>query len=160
MESAKTRRGKQEDSQAREREQQTSYRITMKKYLEVAFWGTVFWGIIRLTIHFLNFTPYGLASFGRPILGIAGEKTYAGTAVGALVLFIGSLLASFIYTLLFARARIWWNGLLFGALILLAIGFFFRIDKWEMSTLSTEVAWFLSFGLFIGMTLTLESSDQ
>lgn len=159
MERAKTSRGQNESLHAQEREHARN-RITLQKFLEVAFWGTVFWGIIRLVIHFLNFTPYGLASYGRPFLGIAGEKTYAGTALGFLVLFTGTLVASFIYRLVFSRTRNWWSGLVLGAVVGAAIGFFFRFEKWELSTLSTEAAWFLSYGLFIGMTLTLESSDQ
>lgn len=159
MDLTKTHKGSGEATTEKNRAQ-TNSRISISKYLEVAFWGTIFWGILRLGIHFFHFTPYGLSTFARPFMGITGEKTFAGAALGALVLFVCSLLASFLYVLLFSKARIWWNGLLYGALLLLAVGFFFRIGKWEMSILSTEVAWFLSYGLFIGMTLSLEQSDQ
>lgn len=159
MDLTKSRKGTGEAT-AEQNRSQTRNRISISKFLEVAFWGTIFWGIMRMGLHFFHFTPYGLSTFARPFMGITGEKTFAGAAMGAVVLFVCSLLASFLYMLLFSRSRIWWNGLLYGVLLLLAVGFFFRIGKWEISTLSTEAAWFLSYGLFIGMTLSLEQADH
>jgi Conserved membrane protein YqhR len=155
----KTRKGPDEASTEQQRTHSRN-RLTINKYLEVAFWGTIFWGIARLAIHFFHFTPYGLSTFARPFIGTAGVKAYVGVVVGAMVLFIFSLLASFVYVLLFSKSRIWWNGLLFGLILMLVTGYFFRGGKWELSILSTEAAWFLSYGLFIGMTLNYHQTEH
>ncbi|MCG5249861.1 YqhR family membrane protein [Brevibacillus agri] len=130
------------------------------KIVELAFWGTIVWGIIRLLAHFLNLTPYGLGAFARPLLTGFEEDSLTGVALGAIVLFVETVLASFLFSLLFGQMRAWWTGLLYGAILLAIAGFFFRIGNWEVGTLSTEGAWYLSYGLFIGMTLVLEHSDE
>jgi hypothetical protein len=135
-------------------------RISLAKIVEVSFWGTVFWGLIRIAAHFLNFTPYGIDSYARPLMGLNGENSPAGMILGALVLFVVTIAAAWIYALLFSRIRIWWGGILYGFAFLLVTGFFFRMGRWDQTTFSTEAAWFLSFGLFIGMTLTLERFQQ
>lgn len=134
-------------------------RFSAVQLLEIAFWGTVIWGIARLALHFLHFTPFGLGTYARPFLARADEKTLAGAALGLLVLFIATLLASVLYSLLFSKSRIWWSGLLYGAVLLVLFGSTLRIENWQFATLSTEAAWFLSYGLFVGMTLSLEQSD-
>ncbi|USG63662.1 YqhR family membrane protein [Brevibacillus ruminantium] len=131
------------------------------KMVEVAFWGTVFWGVIaRSLAHLLNFTPYGLGAYARPMLGAVHEDSWPAIWLGALMLFFESLLAVFLYSVLFKRSRIWWSGLLYGLMLLVVAGFFFRMGNWDQSTLSTEIGWYLSYGLFVGMTVTLEQHDQ
>ncbi|MGN7468795.1 YqhR family membrane protein [Brevibacillus sp. SAFN-007a] len=130
------------------------------KIVELAFWGTILWGIVRVLAHFLNLTPYGLGAFARPLLTGYEEDSLTGVALGAIVLFVETVLASFLFSLLFGHMRVWWSGLLYGAILLAMAGFFFRIGNWEMGTLSTEGAWYLSYGLFIGMTLVLEQSHE
>jgi hypothetical protein len=147
-------------NQTSSRGEKVAKRMTFAKIVEVSFWGTVIWGLIRMVAHFLNFTPYGIDSYARPLMGIYGENSVAGIILGSLVLFMGTLVAAMIYSLLFANFRIWWGGVLYGLVFLLITGFFFRIGSWNQTTLSTEVAWFLSFGLFIGMTLMLERFDE
>jgi hypothetical protein len=141
------------------RSKQRSSRISATKLLEVAFWGTVFWGIGRLVLHFLHFTPYGLGTYAGLFLNKADAKTPAGTLLGVLTLFLATFLASLVYSLLLGRTRIWWSGLLFGAILFVVFGAFFGIENWKNATLATESTWFLSFGLFVGMTLSLEQSD-
>ncbi|WP_256973679.1 hypothetical protein [Brevibacillus brevis] len=76
------------------------------------------------------------------------------------MLFVETFVASFVFSLLFSRIRVWWLGLIYGAVMLGIAGFFFHIGNWEVATLSTEGAWYLTFGLFIGMTIMLEQSDE
>jgi hypothetical protein len=152
-------RGFRSRQQGHQQQQQLSRNPT-KKILEVAFWGTIFWGIIRLAAHFLNLTPYGLGSFARPILAGIDENTAAAIGLGAGFLFIETLIVTALFSMLFGKVRIWWSGLVLGLVILGVAGFFFRIGNWEVDTLSTEAAWYFSYGLFIGMTLTLEESDE
>lgn len=162
MEATKARKGLRgfRPRQQENQEQQQSSRNPSKKILEVAFWGTIFWGIVRLTAHFLNLTPYGLGSFARPILAGIEENTAAAIGLGAGFLFIETLIVTALFSMLFGKVRIWWSGLILGVVMLGVAGFFFRIGNWEVDTLSTEAAWYLSYGLFIGMTLTLEESDE
>lgn len=162
VEASKARKGIR-GFRSRQTEQQHEHqasRNASKKILELAFFGTVIWGIIRLSAHFLNLTPYGLGAFARPILAGIEENTIAANGLGLAILFVEALVASVLFSLLFRNVRIWWSGLILGAVMLAVAGFFFRIGNWEVSTLSTEAAWYLSFGLFIGMTLTLEESDD
>ncbi|MGG1660158.1 YqhR family membrane protein [Brevibacillus sp. NRS-1366] len=158
MEVTKTRR-RNRDEKIEQKDQQTGKHLAMAKVLEVAFWGTIIWGVIRLLAHFLHLTPYGLGAFARPLMGVE-ENSMAGMGLGAILLFIESLVATFLFSMLFSRQRVWWSGLLFGLVMLMIAGFFFRIGNWNLDTLSSEAAWFLSFGLFVGMTLTLEESDD
>ena len=134
--------------------------FSASRIVELAFWGTIFWGVFRLTAHFLNFTPYGVGAFARPFLGVTNEDTWSAIFLGAILLFFESLLAIFVYSLLFRRTRVWWSGLLYGLMLLVVAGFFFRIGNWDQATLSTELFWYLSYGLFVGMTVTLEQSDE
>jgi hypothetical protein len=134
--------------------------LPFAKMAEVAFWGTVLWGLVRAAAHYLNFTPYGVEAFARPILGTARANSWAGIGLGTLVLFVETIMAVFLYSLLFGRIRLWWIGLLYGLILLAVAGFFFRIGNWNQATLSTELAWYLSFGLFVGMTISLERSDK
>lgn len=152
--------GERERQPEKQTERQTAKRLSTNKILEVAFWGTVIWGTIRLTAHFLNLTPYGLGAYARPFMGVEGDNAFESIALGALVLFLESLLAAVLYAGLFHKTRIWWSGLLYGVMLLAVAGFFFRMQNWEIATIYTEGAWFLSYGLFIGMTLTLEQSDD
>lgn len=162
MEATKHRRGLRGfgPRQQEQQQQQQSSRNPSKKIVEVAFWGTIFWGIVRLTAHYLNFTPYGLGSFARPVLAGIEENTAAAIGLGAGFLFIETLIVTTLFSMLFGKVRVWWSGLVLGVVMLGVAGFFFRIGNWEVDTLSTEAAWYLSYGLFIGMTLTLEESDE
>ncbi|QRG69776.1 YqhR family membrane protein [Brevibacillus choshinensis] len=142
------------------KQRQAGGESSSKKVVELAFWGTVIWSIVRMAAHFLNLTPYGLGAFARPILAGIEENTIAANGLGFAILFVETLVATALFSMLFRNVRIWWSGLIFGAVMLGVAGYFFRIGNWEVSTLSTEAAWFVSFGLFIGMTLTLEASDD
>lgn len=142
------------------RTKQGSNRISAVKLMEVAFWGTVFWGIGRLVMHFLHFTPYGLGTFARNFfLNTAGIRTFPAILLGLLAMLVASFLASLVYSLLFSRSRVWWHGLLYGAVLLVVFGVFFDMAEWKMATVASEAAWFLTYGLFVGMTLSLERSD-
>ncbi|MGK5508991.1 YqhR family membrane protein [Brevibacillus formosus] len=139
---------------------QGSKRISSSKILEVAFWGTIIWGLVRLMAHFLNMTPYGLGAFARPFISIEDENTFTSVCLGGIVLFAETVVVSFVFSLLFSRIRAWWMGPVYGAIMLVIAGFFFHIGNWEVATLSTEGAWYLTFGMFIGMTIILEQSDE
>ncbi|MFY0543280.1 YqhR family membrane protein [Brevibacillus sp. H7] len=141
-------------------EQVVKKRISPSKIFEVAFWGTAIWGVLRMAAHFLNFTPYGIGAYARPLLGMYGENSPTGIVLGTVVMFAGTLAATLLYSLLFANLRFWWAGILYGLAFLLGAGFFFRMGNWNQPTLSTEVAWFLSLGLFIGMTVMMERFDE
>lgn len=158
MEATKIR-GRHRENKAEQEGQQTSKQSSTSKVLEIAFWGTIIWSIIRLLAHFLNLTPYGLGAFARPLVGV-DENSIAGIGLGAVILFIEALVATFLFSMLFSRQRVWWSGLLFGLVMLMIAGLFFRMGNWDLDTLSSEGAWYLSFGLFVGMTLTLEQSDE
>ncbi|GAB1530983.1 MULTISPECIES: YqhR family membrane protein [Brevibacillus] len=161
MEISKTgRRHKQARISHTEEGRQGSKRVSFSKLLEVAFWGTIIWGLVRLMAHFLHMTPYGVGAFARPFISIEDENTFASVCLGGIVLFVEAVVASFVFSLLFSRIRAWWLGVVYGAVMLGIAGFFFHIGHWEVATLSTEGAWYLTFGLFIGMTIMLEQSDE
>jgi hypothetical protein len=160
IKSRKGHRIGKDEIRGRLREQQRGRQLSKIKILEIAFWGTIIWGIIRMSAHFLNLTPYGLGSYARPLMGLAADNSWVGIGAGMIVLFLETLAASALFSIIFRRSRIWWSGLIYGVLMLAIAGFFFRIMNWNMTTLSTEGAWFLSFGLFVGMSLTLEQSDE
>jgi len=130
--------------------------VSAAKILEIAFWGAVIWGFFRMMATYFHFTPYGLRVFSRPLLGIAQEDTQTGIVMG-MIFFLGYvLLSTVIYSVLFAKFRVWWAGVLYGGAMFLIFGWFFNMLTWSQDTMSTELAWFLSFGLFIGMSLAEE----
>ncbi|MFM1653053.1 YqhR family membrane protein [Brevibacillus sp. B_LB10_24] len=133
---------------------------SLAKILEVGFWGAIIWGVLRIAAHFLNFTPYGVFSFSRPFLGRAGEHSWQGFFAGLLLLIILSIAATTIFTLLLMKIRHWWVGLIYGLLLLLLFGLFFQMGRWRAETLFTELGWFLTYGLFVGMSMTLEEYDR
>lgn len=134
--------------------------ISWKKILEVAFWGTLIWGIIRMVFAYFHFTPYGVETFSRPIYGIIGENSYWGIAVGFGVLFGCAAATTALYALLLSHRQIWWLGAGYGIALMVLFGLFFRMQNWRLDTVSTEAAWFLSIGLFIGMSMTAERNDE
>lgn len=135
-------------------------RMSPAQLIEVSFWGTVIWGMIRVVSHYLSFTAYSVSSFARPFLGQSADNSVAGIAIGSILLFVGTLAATIIYALIFVRIRLWWAGLLYGLIFFLVTGFFFRMGNWSQGTLATEMVWFLSYGLFIGMTVSMEQTDE
>jgi len=158
VETTKTTESSQQQSRRRTR-QQIRWNPA-RKILEVSIWGTIFWSIARLVFHFLHFTPFGLGTYARPLLLNPGDaKKLAGVTLGIVVLFVVTLIASVVYALVFSKSRIWWTGLLYGAVLLVLFGVSTGIQNWRFATLSTEAAWFLSYGLFIGMSLSLEHTD-
>lgn len=154
-----TKRRSDRGEKIEQKDQQKSSHMATAKVLEIAFWGTIIWGVLRVVAHFLNLTPYGLGAYARPLVGVE-ENSIAGIGLGGGILFIEVLVATFLFSVLFSRQRVWWSGLLFGLVMLMIAGFFFRMGNWDIDILSSEAAWYLSFGLFIGMTLTLEQSDD
>lgn len=134
--------------------------IKWRKIIEVSFWGAIFWGLFRMVFFFLNFTPYGVRAFSRPLVGASAEDSYTAIVLGIGLLFFYTLIATVIYSILLSGRKIWWLGILYGLAFMVVFGFFFHFMEWTVNTLSTELAWFLSFGLFIGMTLTAERFSE
>ncbi|HZG14914.1 MAG TPA: YqhR family membrane protein [Candidatus Bathyarchaeia archaeon] len=139
---------------------ETKEKTAWRKIVEVGLWGTILWGLLRVIANFLGFTPYGIRSFSRPLLGMWGEQAMLGTFIGIITLFLLVTGAAAVYGLFVSRIRLWWGGLVYGFGGMLLFGFFFRMGNWEEGTISTELAWFLSLGLFIGMTLLAERTEE
>ena len=134
--------------------------ISWKKILEVAFWGTLIWGMMRMVFAYFHFTPYGVEKFSRPLFGSIGEDSNWGIVVGLLILFGCMLAATAIYAFMLSTRKIWWLGVGYGIAFFVLFGLFFRMQHWKLDTFSTELAWFLSAGLFIGMSMTAERFDE
>lgn len=134
--------------------------LKWNKIFEIAFWGTVIWTLLRLTAFYFSFTPYGVRAFSRLLVGIQGEDSVDGTILGLLVMGSLSFAVTLVYALIFSRIRVWWGGLVYGAVLLGAFGYFYRFDEWKLDTWCTEAAWFLTYGLFVGMSLTAERFDE
>ncbi|RNB81161.1 hypothetical protein EDM56_25910 [Brevibacillus fluminis] len=129
------------------------------KIAEIAFWGAVIWGFARMIASYFSFTPYGVRAFSRAIVGMGAENSLPGILVGFIVLVVFSLVATLLYALVFSRVHLWWGGILYGLLWFILFGFFFHIAHWTVNTLSTELTWFLSLGMFIGMSVSAEKLD-
>lgn len=148
------------DAGEKQQTEQTEKKNAWRKIMEVAIWGTVIWGFLRMAASFLGFTPYGVRSFSRPLLGMWGEDHLLGMVIGTIVFFLLVLGATAVYALLLSRIKLWWAGLIYGLGFMLVFGLFFRIGRWEEGTISTELTWFLSLGLFIGMTFVAERTEE
>ncbi|UFJ42935.1 YqhR family membrane protein [Brevibacillus humidisoli] len=128
--------------------------------MEVSVGVTIVWAILRMVATFFHFTPYGNYVFSRPFVGLPSEGTSTGAVIGLIVLFVISFAATLVYAILFARFKLWWGGVLYGAALFLLFGLLFEMWRWKGDTLSTELAWFLTYGLFIGLSLTAERFDE
>ncbi|MGD8191563.1 YqhR family membrane protein [Brevibacillus ginsengisoli] len=146
--------------QTRQQTKRQTHPINQKKILEVAFWGTVIWGIIRMMFAYFSFTPYGVEKFSRPFYGPVGEDSYKGIFVGFLFLFVCVYLATAIFAFMLSERKNWSLGIVYGIALFLVFGLFFRMQHWKLDTFSTELAWFISIGVFIGMSMTAEQIDQ
>ncbi|GAA4709955.1 YqhR family membrane protein [Brevibacillus fulvus] len=133
--------------------------LSLQKLLEISFWGTVMWGIVRLLANYFSFTPFTVGSFSRLIYGTTADNSAIGIVTGALILFAVTIVATWLYATLFARIHAWWLGLAYGLVFLLLFALFFRAGTWGDTTMSTEIVWFLSYGLFIGMSVLIEKVD-
>ncbi len=134
--------------------------VSWNTVFQIAFWGTVIWGFLRLISFFFSFTPYGVRVFSRPLLGMAGEDTRAGVAIGAIMLFGVILVAAAVYKLLLSKVKMWWIGILYGLVLFVPFGLFFRMGMWSYDTLSTELLWFITLGMFIAMTISAEAYGE
>lgn len=130
------------------------------KILEVAGWGAVIWGLARMAAAYFDFTPYGVRVFARPFVGRLGESTEQGQLLSLLIWFALSLGATALYAYLFSRVRQAWFGLAYGLVLFVLFAGLLSGWNWKADTASTELAWFLSFGLFVGMSLTAERYDE
>lgn len=142
------------------RERSRTRATQWRKVFEVSFAGTLIWAFVRMVAVFFHFTPYGNHVFSRPLLGMGAEGTRVGVAVGVIALFLVTLVAAVLYLVLFARFRVSWAGALYGGALFLLFGSLFAMWRWNANTLSTELAWFVSYGQFIGMSLTAERQDE
>lgn len=133
--------------------------ISLKKTLEVAFWGAVLWGALRIICKYFYFTPYGISVFARPFLGQTKE-TVTSMVAGFFLFLLLTVLVSLFYSVVMSRIKIRWLGLVYGTVLLLIFGSLLRMDRWDIDTLSTELAWFLSYGLFLGLTFNNERYDE
>ncbi|WP_126427581.1 YqhR family membrane protein [Brevibacillus marinus] len=131
-----------------------------RKIAEVSLAGTLIWAFLRMVAAFFHFTPYANYVFSRPLVGMSAEGTRGGAILGLLVLFALSLVAAALYAALFARFRVWWAGILYGGALFLLFGSLFAMWRWNANTICTELAWFVSYGQFVGMTLTAERHDE
>src|SRR5690242_19098422 len=94
-----------------ERQHKDVNALSYVKLVEIAFWGSVIWGIARIIASFFDFTPYGLRVFSRPLTGMAAEDTPGGIVVGVLLYFIMVIASTLIYYYLFSQFTAWWLAL-------------------------------------------------
>lgn len=133
--------------------------IGWQKIAEIAFWGAVIWGFARMIASYFSFTPYGVRAFSRALIGREGENSLTGILIGFIVLLVFSVIATLLYSAVLTRVHMWWGGILYGIVWFILFGFFFHIAHWTVNTLSTELTWFLSLGMFIGMSVSAEKMD-
>ncbi|MGE5702210.1 MAG: YqhR family membrane protein [Clostridia bacterium] len=141
------------------KQQVTVKHLRLLKIAEIAFWGAVLWGFARMAASFFRFTPYGVRSFSRGLIGMDAEDTASGIVLGFLVLLAFLCLATLLYALIFSKWNIWWGGILYGLAWFVLFGYFFEFNNWTVNTLSTELTWFLSLGIFVGMSVSTEQMD-
>lgn len=133
--------------------------IGWSKIGEIAFWGAVLWGIVRMAANYFTFTPYGVRSFSRAIVGKEGENTLPGILLGFLLLLVFTGIGTILYSLLSSKIQLWWGKILYGLIWFVIFGYFFECSNWTVNTLGTELTWFLSLGLFVGMSVSAEQVD-
>nr|WP_240962089.1 YqhR family membrane protein [Brevibacillus laterosporus] len=133
--------------------------IPAKTILQIAVCGTLIWSTLRILMHFFQFTPYGAYIFARPFLGKAHENSYAGLAVGVVMLFLIIFVACLVYSFVLGNLYNWWLGVLYGIAFFYVFGYFFRMRHWGWGVWSTEFFWFMSLGMFIGMSIVAERFD-
>ncbi|WP_232696078.1 YqhR family membrane protein [Brevibacillus daliensis] len=131
-----------------------------KQIVTLALWGAILWGILRLVFSTFQFTPYKLYVFSRPILGKVHENSYPGLFLGILVLFILILAAAVLYYVFLSRIYIWWLGILYGIGFFYLYGYFFQMWRWGWGTWSTEFFWFVSLGMFLGMSIIADRNNR
>lgn len=133
--------------------------IQAKTILEFSICGTLIWSILRILMHFFQFTPYGLYVFARPFIGKARENSYAGLALGVVMLFLIIFVGCLVYSFVFGNLYNWWLGALYGIAFFYLFGYFFHMHRWGWGVWSTEFFWFMSIGMFIGMSIVAARFD-
>lgn len=133
--------------------------VRVKTILQISLCGTLFWTILRVFMHYFQFTPYGAYVFARPLLGKAQEDSYAGLALGAVMLFLIIFVACLVYCFVLGNIYNWWLGALYGIAFFYLFGYLFHMRHWGWGVWSTEFFWFMSLGMFIGMSIVAERFD-
>lgn len=134
----------------------------------IGLWAGIIWGAVRIMEHYFKFTslPPGFlveAFYKRSFL-----LSWRGYLFGWFTFILFSVLASLLYSAMFAKVSGPWAGVGYGAvwwmLIFLLIGPTTGMMNWiaymDGNTIITELCLFLVWGLFIGYSIALEFTDE
>ncbi|MBB3109160.1 hypothetical protein FHS18_001212 [Paenibacillus phyllosphaerae] len=136
--------------------------------LNLGFFAGLIFGVGRWIVYYLQYTRVVPGFLIDSFFRISFLKTGWGQLLGLGSFIVFSIVATFLYMFLLGRFKGPWAGLIYGAVwwggLFLVIGPLLGlvepIRQIGYNTLSTELAVFLIWGLFIGYTYAFEFHDE
>ena len=136
--------------------------------LSTGFFAGVIWGAVYIIFYYLGFTRIIPGFLAEPFFAHDTLASWNGHLIGWLFFILFSILASFVYALLFRKVKGPWFSAVYGILwwIIVFLGFgpgaamMSRADLRDLNTLLSTLCLFILWGMFIGYTITFEFTDE
>jgi hypothetical protein len=136
--------------------------------LVIGFWAGVIWGLLRMFQVYFQFTKVPVYFLIKPWGTRTFLRSYYGTLSGLLTFIVLSIIAAFVYTLVFRKMKGPWIGLGYGAIWWLVLfvwigpwtGMTLAIGRQDWTSVITDFCLFLVWGLFIGYSISFEFTDE
>ncbi|MCQ6558172.1 YqhR family membrane protein [Paenibacillus mendelii] len=145
------------------------YRTNRVLYgLKLGFFAGLFWGVVHWLLYNIHFTTVIPGFLIEPFFRHAFLKTGWGQVAGIGSFIVFSIVATYLYMLVFGRLSGPRWGILYGAIwwliIFIGIGPLMnlteRVNKIGYDTIATEISVYVLWGLFIGYTIAFEFHDE
>lgn len=130
--------------------------------------ASFFWGWIAYAAYYFNLSDIGPSVIAKPFVSSELLNRPSGHIAGILIASVISILFSLFYVIFFLRFKTFWAGIIYG--ILLWWLFFYMIGpglgmtkpitKLDANTISTGIALFMLYGLFVGYSLSAEFNGE
>lgn len=136
--------------------------------LTIGLSGGVIWGLISLSLYYLQFTDIGPSIYAKPILAPEYEMKWQGHMIGLGFFVLFTLIESFLYAVFFIKFKSPWLGIAYGLIlwgfIFILVNPIFHLTKpvkdLGFNTNSVMISLYILIGLFIGYSLSIEFNNQ
>lgn len=136
--------------------------------LNLGFFAGLIWGAAKICFYYLGLTKVIPGFLAEPFYKHDMLASLSGHLIGWLYFVMFSVVAAFIYLLLFSKIKGPWAGIVYGltwwSIIYLYLGPINGMMKWidhlDWNSILVDASLFTLWGLFIGYTIAVEFNDE
>ncbi|MFZ4452127.1 YqhR family membrane protein [Salibacterium aidingense] len=139
-----------------------------QKVAGIGFFGGLIWSCVGYAAFSLNFTKWGPAMAVLPWALPEWKETYLGHLTGIVMIALLSILAAYLYRVLFQKWESIWLGAGFGIFLWVVVFYFLHpifpgkepISSMSRTDLTTTLCLYLVYGVFIGYSISYEYKEM